>query len=97
MFLRHPRSPMLLSDTPRTIDEAELAGWTELELGCPGCRILTYISWPRIRRTSGYRLLADIKARLVCQRCGKKPDRVVLHRTVYRTPMGPPESERMAF
>jgi hypothetical protein len=88
---------MLLGDTPRTVDEAELLGWTGLELHCNGCRILTYIDWPRIRRRSGYRKLTEIRDRLVCSKCGQKPARVLLHRTVILSPKGAPTSERLDF
>jgi len=86
---------MLTSDLPRTVDEAELAGWTDLELNCEGCRMLTYISWPRLRRRTGYRKLVDIKPRLVCSHCGKRPAQVWLHRTVIDAPLGTPHGERL--
>lgn len=86
---------MLAGDKPRTVDEAELAGWDGLELNCGTCRFLTTIPWHRIRRRSGYRKLDEIKERLRCQRCGTKPLHVWLHRDVRPHLLGPPQSERM--
>lgn len=81
-------------DTPRTIDDAELAGWAELELSCDGCRQLSYLPFDHLRKRTRHRVLADIRARLVCRRCGRKPARIWLHRTV-STHFGGPESRTL--
>jgi hypothetical protein len=75
---------MIVGQKPRTIDEAELAGWDGLETDCVTCRILSVLSWSVIRRRSGHRKLSAIKGRLVCQRCRKRPTSVWLTRRVNR-------------
>jgi hypothetical protein len=85
---------MIVRETPRTVDEAELAGWGGLETHCGVCRMITVVSWPRIRRRSGHRKLAEIKLRLRCSKCRTAPETVALHRTVNHV-RGSPSVERL--
>lgn len=72
---------MLTSDLPRTIDEAELAGWQGLDLVCTACRSTVVIPWPLLKRRTKRRDLSEIKARLTCERCGAPPAKVSLTRS----------------
>jgi hypothetical protein len=75
---------MIVGQKPRTIDEAELAGWDSLETDCGTCRILAVDPWAVIRRRSGHRKLSAIKERLVCHRYRKRPSKVWLTRRINR-------------
>ena len=86
---------MLTSDLPRTIDEAELAGWEGFEIACAACRYSYIVPWHRIRRRTGHRKLSAIKQRLVCEKCRIPPERVVLIRRVYPAAEGSPESDKL--
>ena len=86
---------MLTSELPRTVDEAELAGWEGLEIHCAACRAVYIVGWHHIRRRSGYRKLTEIKQRLRCRRCRIPPERVFLVRTAVGKPGGTPKPERM--
>jgi hypothetical protein len=88
---------MLTGDLPRTVDEAELAGWDGLEIQCAACRSLYILGWHHIRRRSGYRKLGEIKQRLRCRRCRVPPEKVALVRTVILRPGGTPKSETVTF
>jgi hypothetical protein len=84
---------MIGGEKPRTVDEAELAGWDGLETDCGTCRILGVLPWSVIRRRSGHRKLSTIKERLVCQHCRKRPENVWLTRRVNRG-QGSPTTEK---
>lgn len=60
-----------------TIDDAELAGWTCLAIQCR-CGTV-YSPWRLLRRKTKYRRLDEIAARLKCERCGRRPERVWLY------------------
>jgi hypothetical protein len=87
---------MIVGQKPRTVDEAELAGWDGLETDCGTCSILSVLPWSVIRRRSGHRKLDAIKERLVCQRCRKRPSGVWLTRRVNRG-HGSPATEKEAL
>ena len=84
---------MIVGEKPRTVDEAELAGWDGLEAHCPVCRLISVLPWSLIRRRSGRRKLSEIKERLVCQCCRKRPEAVWLTRRVNRG-HGSPTTEK---
>ncbi len=86
---------MLTSDLPRTVDEAELAGWEGLEVACAACRCTYIVPWHRIRRRTGHRKLLEIKQRLVCEKCRIPPERVSLTRTTYPVASGSPKMDRL--
>ena len=87
---------MIAGDKPRTVDEAELAGWLGLQIDCDACRIITQVAWPMIRRRSGYRVLREIKERLVCRKCRHKPQTVELYRIEHHG-RGSPSTETMGI
>ncbi|WP_177176973.1 hypothetical protein [Faunimonas pinastri] len=86
---------MDVGETPKTLGEAELAGWTRFLVSCPKCRLLVELPFNEVWRRSPYRSLADIVQRLRCGRCGSRPDRVALERTIFRHLGGTPESETL--
>jgi hypothetical protein len=53
------------------------------------------VPWHRIRRRTGHRKLAEIKQRLVCEKCRIPPERVSLSRTIYPVASGPPKLDRL--
>jgi hypothetical protein len=57
--------------------------------------VITLITWPMIRRRAGYRVLRDIEERLVCRRCGHKPQTVELYRVQTHGKEGSPSTETM--
>ena len=89
-------SLMIVGQKPRTVDEAEVAGWDGLETDCATCRILSVLPWSVMRRRSGHQKLVDIKERLVCQQCRKRPATVWLTRRVNQG-HGSPATERQAL
>ena len=59
---------------PKTIDEAELAGWHGLQITHACCRHgTTVLPWARLRSRQRYRRLDEIVARLVCEHCRTPP------------------------
>ncbi len=74
-----------------TLDDAELDGWTDLEIFCASCRVTVVHSFKALRRRSRFRRLDEIKPRLVHRHCGKPPEKVALHK-VHPVVRGSPES-----
>jgi len=81
---------MLVTDKPVTLDDAEILGWTDLEIRC--CRKIVVYALAKLRRKTRLKKLADIKAVLRCENCGGKPASVALHKTTCPVPRGSPES-----
>src|SRR3954454_19752785 len=80
--------------TPRTIDEAEAAGWEKLEVRFACCsQGKVQMGRPLLRRRTRRTSLAKIAARAVCGKCGAKAADVLLHRLVPGRERAPPASE----
>jgi hypothetical protein len=57
-----------------TVDDAIRAGKTHLEVWCERCRVIRHIPWRLLRGAMGTDRLQDVAERLVCEKCGDRPD-----------------------
>lgn len=58
----------------KTVDDAQAAGKTHLEVFCNTCRVRRQVPWALLRSVLGTTDIADIPTRLICEKCGDRPD-----------------------
>lgn len=57
-----------------TVDDAICAGKTHLAVTCGKCRVLHQVPWGLFPKVLGSTRISDIVERLVCKKCGTRPD-----------------------